>query len=170
MSTSKESEGRGTKRFGELLRVIIFRGACDLECMFVVFFFLCRAEVGGCAALSGDTSPPQFFPKCIKLNDWQWLKPHRAWGKLPGLRLGSAHLLSLSLLQVFFMFFFFFSFWQRIFVCHTNVVHRYRSDKKGQSLLHPVRQHSTQCYLRGWANTVASSNTPQNSSRESQGQ
>lgn len=61
MSTSKESEGRGTKGFGGITQriVIIFRGGCDLECMFVVFVFLCGAEVGGCAAQSGDTGPPR---------------------------------------------------------------------------------------------------------------
>lgn len=38
--------------------VIMFREACDLECMFVVFVFLCRAEVGGCAVQRGGTGPP----------------------------------------------------------------------------------------------------------------
>lgn len=85
------------------------------------------------------------LPKCIKLNDWQWLKPHGAWGKLPGLGLTSADLPSLSAfttpLKLFekdicFVFF--------ILVHGTRVT---REDGTGKPFLHPVRHDSSQWFL-----------------------
>lgn len=150
MSTSKQSDGVKKKGIWEItLRiVIIFREACDLECMFVVFVFVCRAEVRGCAAQSGCTGPPG-LPKCIKLDDWQWLKPHRAWGNL---RRSAVSLLLQLVWRVFYFFL------KGIFVCHTNATQCSRLEQCSEGLLLAVRQDATQWFLRGWTNAVASSN------------
>lgn len=63
MSTSKRAKAGEKKGVWGITRriVIIFKGACDLECVFVVFVFLCRAEVGSSAAQSSDRGPPLVF-------------------------------------------------------------------------------------------------------------
>lgn len=127
--------------------VIIFRGACDLE--FVVFVFLCRADAGGSVRRGAVTRVLSGLLKCIKLNDWQWLKPHRARGKLPWQRLSSADLFCLLFtISV-----------KSIFVCLTDGAHGSRLGHYRKELLHPVRRLAPNDFWKAWANTVVSSNT-----------
>ena len=116
--------------------------------MFVVLVFLCGAEVGGCGSSRAVTPVVPGLPKCIKLNDWQWLKPHGAWGKLPGLGLTSADPPSLSAFttpfEAFWKGYLFFVFFFLFILAHGTRVTR--EDGTGKPFLHPVRQDSTRWF------------------------
>lgn len=79
-------------------------------------------------------------------NDWNHTEPEAS----------SADLLSHCFNNLCGGFLFFF---KRIFVCHTNAKHSTRVERCREGFLLPVRQDTTQWFLRGWTNTVASSNT-----------
>lgn len=119
--------------------------------LFVVSVCLARAEVWG--SQQWQWSSPG-LTKWIKLNDWQWLKPHRAWGKLRGPRLRSARPPCLRFYNSR-------SFFQkRKLVCYTNVAHGIHARR---SALTPRRAGYHP--MRTWANNdVARSNTPKSSS------